>query len=258
VELPHHPLPYRRVLVPPHRTDAARESSRIGTLARKQYASAAFQRTSFLVILLTGAVTSLYLMRLNQDIRQQASTPYPPVASAAPVVPPDAEPLTTLDPLLFAQLASTGNTNSFVITPDELNYNPDTVRIDEDVDFPLMEEEGYWARGFEWHDLENKHEYHSTIWGFIDPDEAEETYATFNSKSNVTYFGTAKFDLAGVDSDQITLFQANDPDETINFSFYVNNYLVVLKAKNTPIDTAFENLETMANLLIEDLTVPTP
>lgn len=254
----HHPLPYRRLLVP-HTplTGGTTETSRIGTQAKRKYALAAFQRTSFLVLLLTGAVTSLYLMRLNQDIRQQASEPSSPLLSASPVSEPVFRPMSAIDPVLFSQLASTANTASFVVLPDKLGYDPDTTQlIKNEALFAGGEEPG--RREFSWLDTQNGHEYSSTVWSFSDPVEAEKTSAAFNSKSNVSYLSTSEFQLPSVSSDQIMLFQTNDPDKTLNFSFYLREYFILLTAKNVPLSVASKNLETMATLLIEDLTVSNP
>lgn len=254
----HNPLPYRRLLAPHAQlTEGTTEPSRIGTQAKRKYALAAFQRTSFLVVLLTGAITSLYLMRLNQDIRQQASEPSSPLLSATSVSEPVFRSIRVIDPALFSQLASTGNTVSFVVLPDKLGYDPDAAQFIKNEAFFQGEEE-VGRREFAWLDTQSTHQYSSTVWSFSNPVEAEKTYAAFNSKSNVSYLSTSQFQLLGVNPDQIMFFQTNDSDETLNFSFYLGNYFILLTAKNVPLSTASKNLETMATFLIEDLTVSNP
>lgn len=165
----------------------------------------------------------------------------------------------TINPYSFAYSATTANTNTFVVTPGELGYDPDTVIVSENVIFNKMAE-GYpnnqvWTRGYEWHDKETRDEYHSTIIGYTNQNSANSAFQNGpKTTKGKTRLDGSDLSLPNVNADSLYLFQSSDPDHTINLSFFVGNYMVVLKTKGiTDIEFAKEKLEKMARALINDL-----
>lgn len=202
-----------------------------------------------LMIVSLGALVGFQLNRFNQDLRQQASSGvYPGTGNNNP---------TTVNPWVFAESATVANTDTFVVTPEELGYDPDTVEIPEDRIFDYSNENNnqVWGRGFEWHDRETHHEYHSTIIAYNNTnDPTVRVTDNYLNKTGVDRLDAGQIHLNGINSAGVSLFQAKDDVGTINLAFSIGNYIVVLKTKNTPFDVSMEKLEIMANLLIQDLT----
>ena len=281
-----------KIFFPLHRQNSADNSSKNGSLPDNEAIPLPSQAlteqllikkkkvllaraTTLFVLPLIGAIVGLYLIKLNQDLRQQASegvysagtkangercsSNNDCISGSCQTAPGGkyclaANTTTTINPYEFAQSATTANTDEFVVNPEELGYDPDEIIVTENVFFDRVEEQGYWARGYEWDDRRNtRNEYHSTIWGYTEPGTAEERFEAHGSQTSVNYISTANVNVGGVNHDNINIYQANDTDGTVNFSFYVGDYFVILKAKNTSVETAIENLEKMAELLVADL-----